>query len=142
MDLEQLRLAGLLPQRESLQQILLDESFPPDLHPHEIAHAKVGAFKRGGDDKSWDSYFHASGQAHHHGHAADEISKMIKSGELGGDKGHHENAHHAHKHAMLLHHHAGEMAMRAGAPWMQSVHAGHAHDHEKMAGKHENKFKK
>ena len=142
MDLEQLRLAGLHPQRQSLREIQLESSFPADLHPHEIAHSKAGHHSRAGNDHAWDNYFKASGEAHHHGHAAHEISAMIKSKEISGDPGHHENAYHMHDQAMKMHHHAGEMAMRAGAPWMKAVHSGHAMGHEQQMVKHGRKFKK
>jgi hypothetical protein len=142
MDLELLRLAGLHPQRETLQQIRLEEAFGADLHPHEIAHAKPNHPGVHSDGPEWDNYFKASGKAHHHGHAANEISAMIKSGEIGGEEGHHQNAHYAHQQAMELHHHAGEMALRAGAPWMKQTHGSHAAEHEKMMVKHGKKFKK
>jgi hypothetical protein len=141
MKNEILRLAGLRPTRERLDQIMLSEAFPPDMHPHEIAHAVPGAFQSHGDE-AFDRYFHASGKAHHAGHAAHELTKMIKSGEISGDPGHHQNAHAMHQHAMELHHHAGEMAMRAGAPWMKQAHSGHAAEHEKHMIKHGKKFKK
>jgi hypothetical protein len=143
MDREQLRLAGLQPQRPSLREIQLESSdFPPDLHPHEMIHAKRGAHSRLGDSEHWDHYFKASGEAHHHSHGAHEMSALIKSKEVSGEPGHHENAYHAHEHAMKAHHHAGEMALRAGAPWMHAVHRGHAAGHEQMMVKHGKKFKK
>ncbi len=140
--IEQLRLAGLLPTRESRAQICLGEAFGADLHPMEIAHAEPGHPGVRSDGPEWDNYFKASGIAHHHGHAAHQLSAMIKSGELGGHAGHHQNAYYAHEHARQLHHHAGEMALRAGAPWMQTAHRDHAAVHEKHMLKHGRKFKK
>ena len=141
MKREQLRLAGLVPQRERLHEILLSEAFPPTMHPYEIAHAKKGAFPSNGD-AALDAYFHSSGKAHHASHSANELTKMIKSGEIGGHAGHHENAHYMHQHAMEQHHHAGEMATRAGVPWMKKAHADIAAGHEKHMIKHGKKFKK
>ncbi len=142
-DLHEIRrLAGLHPQRETLQQIRLSEAFGADLHPHEMAAATPHHPGVKSSGPEWDTYFHASGKAHHHGHGAHEISTMIKSGEIEGHAGHHENAHYAHQHAMELHHHAGEMAMRAGAPWMHKAHRDHAAGHEKLMIKHGKKFKK
>lgn len=140
MDLELLRLAGLHPQRESLQQIM-SEGFGADLDPHEIAHAQKGYQGAKSEGPEWDGYFHASGMAHHHGHAAHELSTMLKSGEIEGHPGHHENARYAHEHAAELHKHAGSKAARAGAPWMVKAHEGHASEHQKMAAKHAKKAK-
>lgn len=141
MDLEQLRLAGIHPQRETLQQIRLSEGFGADLDPHEIAHATKGYQGAKSSGPEWDGYFHASGMAHHHGHAAHELSTMIKSGEIEDHPGHHENAHYAHAHAVELHKNAGKMAARAGAPWMVKKHQELASSHEKQMAKHAKKFK-
>ena len=141
MDREQRKLAGLELQRESLQQIL-SEGFGADLHPHEILHATPHHPGAKGSGPEFDRYFRASGEAHHHGHAAHEMSARIANKEAEGTEAQHHNAYIAHEHARNLHTHAAAMAVRAGAPWMETVHRGEATKHEKSMAKHEKKFKR
>jgi hypothetical protein len=140
---EQKQLAGLLPQRPSLAQVRMDEGFNPELHPYEIAHAKKGhpwTDVPAEHDKKFQKYFQTSGEAHHHGHAANELSAMIKSGELGQDIGHHENAHAAQAFAIQKHKEAADDALKAGAPWMAQYHGGQIAGHEKKLAVHAKKL--
>lgn len=138
---EQKQLAGLLPQRPSLAQVRMEEGFDPGLHPYEIAHSSPGANQDKGEyNKKWQEYFQKSGEAHHHGHAAHELSAMIKSGELGQDIGHHQNALASHDFAIAKHKEAADAAMNAGAPWMGKYHGGHIAKHEKSRAVHAKKL--
>lgn len=137
---EQKQLAGLLPQRPSLAQVRMEEGFDPGLHPVELAYAKQGVVFPHDDNKKWKDYFQKSGEAHHHGHAAHQLSAMIKSGELGQDVGHHENALAAHQFAKSKHKEAGDAALSAGAPWMVAYHGGQQAGHDKEIAKHSKKL--
>jgi hypothetical protein len=137
---EQRRLMGFeqTSARRKTAAAFLPEGVSPDMHPHEAAHA-AGAEKQNSHDQKFGEYFQASGHAHHVGHQAHEVSAMIKSGEVGSDPGHHENAYHLHNHAMGLHQAAAKKASEAGAPWMIGYHQGHVQKHDKAMAMHNKK---
>lgn len=131
------RLAGILPPRPSLSEIRL-EGVDPFTHPVERANQAGETRELSGKAKEHaDEYFRKSGEAHHAGQVAHQVTAMIKSGELSGSGVQHGNAAAAHKQAQELHRGAAAAAGKAGAGWMDSYHQGEGSKHEKHARAHE-----